>query len=338
MATTKDFLAALDKKIAALQALLRPLTVQSKTADKRQCDLLAERTRQLDRLATTLLPNLDEATVRALGRKLPKFLSPERVTHLRTTALQEMVTNTDEWEQAAAKRLKRLDEVPGLQQLMRDGYGTPAYATNFLHRKYYRDWKRADEIANQFCMKSLNDIREYYRSLEGYLAERSDAAALAKAALANRVTITVDPTILAQLTVQLKATLDTLDATPGWMRKIATLDKQIREHTQTLTKLQTKRNAIEAALAKLIALRERATRSSVREVPKRYIAQLSRDTDDGSDLVVIAMMSDHFPDSSSSTSHADHFAGHGGEFGGGGASGSYAVASSAGGSHSGSPS
>jgi|GEM_PF-4692178 hypothetical protein len=334
MSTKRDFLTALGKKITALEKSLSTVALQCTTAEQEQRTRLVKRTDRLDALVTELLPDLDPKTIMALEKKLPKVITVKHIEGFRTEFLhQQEISVAEAMEKGAANAVRHCINTKGLQQLIDDGYGTPAYCTNFWQRKFYADWKRADEIIERFQKETWDQVVVHYNELTAELRAAQNALASARAhERPLHTTPAMDALILGKVRVQLKAALDALDPKPDWMRFIKYLDKQIGKHARSLMVLQKTRDGVQGSLNMALALRTKAVHSPVREVPRHYVTRVSRDSDTDilMPLLLYTMMSDHFSTPHDSASTTDRMTGHGGEFGGAGASQSYTETSSSG--------
>ncbi len=306
MAETREFVNELDGQIGSIRTSLNALS-----------DTIGERATTLKRLGVrrqeiigsvvvVLLPNLDPATVVALGEKLPGFITPEQVKQ----QLDEMVGNRrDQLLQLNTKlgnydanlavlrgnlasarsdlTFPELADDKDMAMLTKAGYGTERYRVKWYDLfsgdlTFFRHWKKADELVQFYKAEDFAALSAQYAEQVAIVAAIAKAEKelhdfTAAKALREEVSKALDnvPVLaLERIQSKLKSYLDTLSPVPEWMQDLANIDSRIATLIEEQRKDQDAHNIVSTNLTKLGELKAKVVRSGKKNVPDQYVTAI----------------------------------------------------------------
>ena len=333
MPAMSDFVVGLENSEGGLRSDLETVASEIDTATARRVELEAARRATIRDCVLALLPDLAEATLGTLARRVPGCLTPtaaREAVREEIAACEDRLRDLGTYDAAAEEarihgleaELRRIRAEADLARDVRDtfvgttdvrylidaDYGRATYAQRFWNLQYYRDWKAADEAVERIGLKSWADVLAQHSANTRALATIESAARDAEYAIASaqmrirsieaaRLALgNAEATVLERWQVKLSARLDALDPAPPWMGSVAQADVEIAGlHERTLG-LEAERSRLHAEIAGLAALRKRVIRSRQQTVPDEYfagLAQIPRARYDGATVIEYSSARDY---------------------------------------------
>jgi hypothetical protein len=313
MAQMDQFLGRIDEQLDRLKTWQDELDAEVKRHREEIGRLREKRSTRLTELAVGLLPDLKTSTLTRLHERLPGALSAHQVAEMRATHVQALQTQKQDllakfdpatyrsrrlrlendleqekgYQETVSTSLTNWMAIPGFRTLIDRGYGTPKYRQSFLTLDYYRHWKRADEIAENFKLKDWAQVLAKYRELKDNWARMEKTRADLQKQIAeldrsqqylDEVTKAgehVDLAILEKARTKLSGLMDTLTPRPAWMAELQEIDAAMATHQKSVDEgLQARRERIAEQIAQLQDIRVKAVRSRRRDVPDDYMKNL----------------------------------------------------------------
>ena len=312
MSNKRDFLNEVSAHADELRTSQKQVSASVGKLDGEIRELKANRSSRLRAAVEAALPDLSPASIERATALFPQLVTAQRIDAMKAKAsetferqLAELATRFDpskaeERKLALKVRLQgiaedlvsvsasfnELDSMPNVRELVENCYDTKGYSYSIFTRRYWSDWKAADEAVDAAKFKDWAALAAQYKSrradvmsVNGTQAEVEQALAAIQADERSLRELKealgeVPHKVLEQLHTKLRGLLDTDDTAAAKVDGVAKIDARIVELQEQVSQLQEVQTKITGQLADLQRVSTAAAKSRSTEVPVEYVEQI----------------------------------------------------------------